>query len=93
MKRITIAKVAIKHMRLAGFETIDIGLFGMLDYIYVECVKVGAIKKLINHPLDRQAYIMGQLRKSKLFILDGHAEFKGMGRAYSNCSILKINQS
>ncbi len=86
----TIATIAKECMVEADTETIDLGVFGILDEIYDRCAKQNVIKKPKRHPLDRQVYIMAQLRKSKHFKLTGYINYNGFGRAYSKCTVLKL---
>ena len=90
MKKETISIIAIELLKSDDWNEINMGMFGMLDNIYKQCVKRKVIKDHKHHPLYRQAYIMAQLRKSRLFKNVGHIDYSGFGRAYSNCAVMEI---
>jgi hypothetical protein len=88
MNNETIAAIAKECLAEEGTDFIDMGKYGLLDEIYDRAFKRGIVKKKINHPLDRQAYIMAQLRKSKQFKRVGYIDYPGFRRAYARCAVL-----
>lgn len=91
MKKKIIAEIAMECMFEAKIPQIDMGNYGLLDEIYSRCKKQEIFTKLIDHPMNRQAYIMSQLRKSKYFKRVGYIDYPGFGRGYARCAVLEVN--
>lgn len=94
--KLTIASVAIEIMKSGGSfdyktDRIDLGNYGLLDDIWFKCEELGIIKRHRDHPLDRQCYIMNQLRKSNLFVKVGNISYPGF-QGYSRCTVLRIKE-
>lgn len=92
MSRETIGSVAIELMKKEDIQEIDIGHLGLLGSIFLECKKRNVIKntKMANHPMNRNQYIISQLKKSKLFEKAGYINYPGIVNA--RCSVLKIKE-
>src|SRR5215212_6657477 len=88
MNNETIATIAKECLAEEDGKYVDIGKYGLLDEIYDRAFRRGVVKKRIDHPLDRQAYIMAQLRKSKQFKKVGYIDYPGFGRGYTKCAVL-----
>lgn len=86
--RQTISSVALEIMDQEKHTRIDMGSYGLLDEIYSQCVKRGIIRKVTDHPMDRQAYIMHVLRHSKHWKIVGHINYPGFA-GYNNCAVVE----
>lgn len=85
----SVGQVAVEVMRENGIDSIDMGHYGLLDDIYARCEDEGVGKAGISHPLDRHAYVMSRIRKSKLFYNKGYIYFPGI-KVGSRCALMKI---
>lgn len=93
--RETYASIAIEVMIKHDMDLIDIGCYGLLDEIFDQCVKRGVIRRdreiLYKHPLDRQAFIMANLRRSAKFVRKGNISYPGIKGA-ARCALLEIKR-
>jgi hypothetical protein len=82
--------VAIELIKAEGIDgTINMGQYGLLDEIYGQCKERGLTTTTLHHPLDRQSYVMAQLRKSRQFKNVGYISYPGF-KGYAKCAVLEI---